>query len=70
MPSTSPSATTLPEETAARTGWYVVRHPLPWSTLTTGVPATTPANSTTPAAAARTVTPAVAARSTPRCPAS
>jgi hypothetical protein len=38
-------------------------------TVTTGVPATIPANDTTPAAAARTGTPAVAERSTPRWPA-
>ncbi len=38
-------------------------------TLTTGRPATSPENVTTPAAAVRTSAPAPAARSTPRCPA-
>jgi hypothetical protein len=38
--------------------------------LTTPVPATVPANATTPGPAASTVPPAVPARSTPRCPGS
>ena len=37
--------------------------------LTTGRPATIPANTTTPSPAARTGAPGAAARSTPRCPA-
>src|SRR4051812_13491544 len=37
--------------------------------LTTGRPATIPANATTPSPAARTAAPGAAARSTPRCPA-
>src|SRR4051812_22127821 len=63
-----PRATASPAATEGSTGSYVVRRPPAWSMLTTGRPATIPANATTPSPAASTEAPGAAARSTPRCP--
>src|SRR4051794_41849853 len=64
-----PRATVWPAATEEATGSYVVRRPLGWSMLTTGRPATQPANTTTPFPAARTGVQGVPCRSAPRWPA-
>ena len=69
-PRTWPRRTRAPAPTAAVTGSYVDRSPPGWSTDTTGLPATRPANTTVPSATARTEVPSAAARSTPRWPGS
>src|SRR4051794_41766684 len=64
-----PRATVWPAATEEATGSYVVRRPLGWSMLTTGRPATHPANTTTPFPVARTGVQGVPCRSAPRWPA-
>ena len=62
----SPARRRWPAATDGSTGSYVVRRPPAWSMLTTGRPATIPANTTTPSPAASTARPGAPPRSTPR----
>jgi hypothetical protein len=70
VPRTVPRPTRCPGVTRAVTGSYVVRSPPGWSTETTGLPATVPANTTTPVPADRTASSGTPPRSTPRWPGS
>jgi hypothetical protein len=64
-----PRRTCCPAATDGSTGSYVVRRPSGCSMLTSGRPATIPANTTMPSPAASTGDTAAPARSAPRCPA-